>query len=118
MFRAYQVQLSAAGGGSPGGSGQVIISPNVESVEWDIYQLTIQTATFSNACVASVMHNGFFLCNSFAGTKDVATGPPDIVVLPADQLIVAWTGGIPGDMATASIWFNQNPQGTTMSLSH
>ena len=112
MFRTFQVMLDNAGNGS------VDLSPYIESMEWDIYQLSIQTGKATAACTCEVRHNGFFLCNSLQGWKDTAVGPPDIVVQPGDMLSVNWINGAAKDEATVGVWYNENPTGTTYSTAH
>lgn len=112
MFRAYQVKLDA------NGSGTITVSPYVESVEWDIYQISVQTQQQNDSCNVTINWNGYFLCGSNQGYRDNATGPPDIVVRASDILTIAWTLGNPGDQAQAGVWFNENPAGTTYSSSH
>lgn len=112
MFRAFQTQLDNTGNGS------VNISPYVESSEWDIYQVSVQTGALTGGCTCTIAHNGFFMCASSQGSQDSAYGPPDVVVLPSDQFTVTWAHGKPNDTGTAGIWYNENPTGTTYSSSH
>ena len=118
MFRAFQTRLNTpdAVGGTYGGS--VVVEPPSSAWEWDIYQIAIQTKTFSPTCQVEVLHNNFFLCGSPSGSLDTATGPPDVVVRPSDFLAVVWTGGVHNDLATVGIWYNENQTGTTISLAH
>lgn len=112
MFRSFQTMLDNTGNGTVG------ISPYIESMEWDVYQITVQTGRFISGCTAEIRHNGFYLCMTSQGCKDSATGPPDVVVGPTDMLNIVFTGGIAGDTATVGIWYNENPKGTTMSTAH
>lgn len=112
MFRSFQTRLDASG------NGFVSLSPYVESIEWDIYQVSIQTATAIATCTAEIRHNGFFLCSTAQGSKDSATGPPDCVVQASDMFSIYWFNGQPNDQATVGIWFNENPAGTTYSSAH
>lgn len=100
------------------GTAKIDLSPYIESVEWDIYQISVQTTTMVANCRCQVLHNNFFLCGSVQGSKDAADGPPDCVVLPKDTFSVQWIGGNPGDQATLGIWYNENPVGATYSASH
>lgn len=116
MFRSFQTTLDA------GGNGGIDISPYIESVEWDIYQISIQTQNNPN-CYAELRHNGFFLCGTANGSKDSATGPPDCIVQPHESFSCMWFNGvasIPGNpiQATMGVWYNENPQGTTYSSAH
>jgi hypothetical protein len=112
MFRAFQTTLNASG------NGQIDISPYIESVEWDIYTVAIQTQIQNPSCIAEIHQNGFFLCASSQGSKDTATGPPDAVILPNDILSILWFNGTANDVATAGVWYNENPKGTTTSSAH
>lgn len=112
MFRTYQIQLDT------NGNGFISFSPFVESVEWDVYQISIQTGINTANCTARIFHNGFFLCASAAGSLDSADGPPDVVVMPNEMLRVQWYNGTSGDVATAGVWYNENPKGTTYSSAH
>ena len=112
MFRTFQTQLDQSG------SGSIHISPYIESVEWDIYQISVQTSTLVTACQCHLHHNGYFLCHSIQGSRDTAVGPPDVVVKPADMFAIYWLNGAPNDQATVGIWYNENPQGTTSSTAH
>jgi hypothetical protein len=112
MFRAYSVQLD------PYGNASLDIQPNNRAVEWDIYQVSIRTNIFNPQCYAEIWHAGFFRCASPQGSMDTATGPPDMVCSPNETIQIRWFAGQPGDNATASIWYNENPSGTTVSYSH
>lgn len=112
MFRAFQVKLSSAGAGT------VDVGPPSSAMEWDIYQISVKTLHFNTTCQVQILHNGFFLCASPQGSLDTATGPPDVVINPQDDLTVTFTGGSPNDTATVGIWYNENPVGTTISLTH
>lgn len=112
MFRSFTTTLNAQGNGS------FDLSPYIESVEWDIYQVSVQTTRVNTNCSAQINHNGFFLCGTAYGSKDSASGPPDCVVLPSDTFTVQWFGGYPGDQALLGVWYNENPQGSTSSSAH
>jgi hypothetical protein len=112
MFRAFQTQIDGTG------KGQIDVSPYIESVEWDIYTVAIQTQIQNSACIAELHQNGFFLCASSQGSKDTATGPPDVVILPNDTLSILWFNATPNDTATAGVWYNENPKSTTYSSAH
>ena len=112
MFRTFQTILDTTG------YGEIDLSPYIESMEWDIYQLSIHTGKTTSACTCEIKHNGFFLCNSLQGWKDTAVGPPDIVVTPGDTLSICWYDGASKDQATVGIWYNENPTGTTYSTAH
>ena len=112
MFRAFQATAGTSG------YAQVDLSPYIESVEWDIYQMTIQTAKVTAATQCEVKHNGFLLCYTLQGWRDTAVGPPDIVVRPGDTLSVCWSNMNPMDIATVGVWYNEVPQGTTYSTAH
>ena len=112
MFRSFQSQPFDATG-----SGFISLSPYVESMEWDVYQVSVQTQS-STTSYCEMRHNGFFLCATTQGAKDSADGPPDVIVLPSDMLTLIWSHGAPGDIGTAGVWYNENPKGTTYSTAH
>lgn len=112
MFRTFQTKLDSTGKGS------IEVSPFIESMEWDVYQISVQTAVNTVGCVVQISHNGYFLCSSNQGSKDSAEGPPDVVVLSHDILTVSWFNGTPNDIATVGLWFNENLSGTTTSTAH
>ena len=112
MFRAYQTNLNASG------FGQVFVSPDVDAVEWDIYQISVVTQTANTNTHCMIRHNGFFLCSTPKGWEDTSVGPPDAVVLAHDILAIQWISGSPNELATAGIWYNENPSGTTYSSAH
>lgn len=112
MFRAYQAVANSSGFAT------VTFSPYVESVEWDVYQISIQTSNQNDACSCEVHHNGYFLCGTNQGFKDSAVGPPDMVVKASDIATIMWFGANPGDQCQAGIWYNENPAGTTISTAH
>jgi len=112
MFRAFQTILDASG------SGTIDLSPYIESVEWDIYQISVQTQSMVASCGVEVRHNGFYLCASTHGSKDSASGPPDCVVEPKDTFTIRWFNGKPGDQANLAVWYNENQVGTTYSTAH
>jgi hypothetical protein len=95
-----------------------MVSPANPNNEWDIYQISVSTKTFTPTCLAEVLHNNFFLCGSPQGSLDTATGPPDIVVRASDFLEIAWTNGTANDLATVGVWYNENPTGQTTSTAH
>jgi hypothetical protein len=69
-------------------------------------------------CVVILYVNGGFLCATPQGSLDTATGPPDVVLGVSDVLTAAWQLGTAGDTLTVNIWYNENPDGTTMSTAH
>lgn len=101
MFRTFQTRLDGNGNGS------IDLSPYIESVEWDIYQISVQTNTFDFNCIAEIHHNGFFLCGSTQGSKDTATGPPDCVVQPKDTFTIMWSSGPPNGYGNLGVWYNE-----------
>src|SRR5215469_5130399 len=112
MFRSFQQTLDAIG------SGSISVRPSDVAVEWDIYQISIQTQATNYPTTCDILWNNFFLCTSFQGWKDCATGPPDIVVGPSDFLLVNFSGGKPNDVASIGVWYNENPTGQTYSTAH
>lgn len=112
MFRAFQTELDV------NGNGYVEVGPDNAAMEWDIYQISVSTVQVVDICAVLILHNGFFLCGTPQGSRDTATGPPDTVVKTSDTLIVEWYAGAPYDTATAAIWYNENPVGTTTSSAH
>lgn len=112
MFRSFETTFNANGLAS------IDLSPYIESVEWDIYQISVQTGIVTGGCSASILHNNFFLCGTTFGSKDSAAGPPDCVVQPKDTFTIQWAGGSPGDQAILGVWYNENPTGTTISTAH
>ena len=102
-------------------SATIGIHPSDTNVEWDIYQLSVKVDPVWSNTTVDVNYNGFFLCGSFQGWKDCATGPPDIVVQPSDMLSVVFSGltGAPTNtQLTVAIWYNENATGTTYSTAH
>jgi hypothetical protein len=112
MFRSYQGSINAAGTGS------VEIFHTNTATEWDIYQISCICGTMGATCVVILYVNGAFLCASPQGSIDTATGPPDLVLNSSDKLLAEWQLGTIGDTVTVNIWYNENPVGTTMSISH
>lgn len=107
-FKTYPGKLSA------GGAGTVEIQLDNASVEWDIYQISVSGSQPStNNMTCQVLVNGFLLCNSPAAAADTATGPPNVVLRRGDILDIVFVSGIANDAVTVSIWFNENPGGTT-----
>ena len=111
MFRAFETRAKAS-------TVTVDISPYIESVEWDIYQISVQTSSQVDACTCEIHHNGYFLCGTNQGFKDSAVGPPDLVALPSDTVTIIWNNVAIGDQCQCGIWYNENPTGTTFSTSH
>lgn len=117
MFRAYQMNFTTRL--SPTATtGSIFITPEIDSMEWDIYQISVQTQQQNDACQALIFLNGFFLCGTNQGYLDCATGPPDVVVGGKDKLQIEWIGTNPGDIVQCGIWYNENPTGTTYSSAH
>lgn len=112
MFRQYQGAIG------PNKTGSVDVQHNNASMEWDIYQISVSCGTMGATCVVILYVNGAFLCATPQGSLDTATGPPDVVLSVSDILTATWELGTPGDTVTVNIWFNENPVGTTVSLSH
>lgn len=112
MFRAFQMKLNN------NGYGQVHVHPENTAMEWDIYQITNLLGQYSSSAIVEIQHNSFFLCGSPNGWRDTATGPPDIVLQPGDDLVVTFAYANANDLATVGIWYNENPVGTTTSTAH
>jgi len=111
VFRVFQGKLV-------NGTVALRARPNDVAVEWDIYQISTTLDNMNHSVYVDLMYNGFFLANSFQGQKDCATGPPDVVVQPSDIFEIVFYNGVSGDLATAGIWYNENPTGTTYSTAH
>lgn len=112
MFRVYQSKAAADG------TANISISPEIDAMEWDVYQISVQTQNQVDACRVQVMVNGFFLCGTSQGFLDCATGPPDAVITGKDHLTIMWFEANPGDLCQAAIWYNENPTGSTYSTAH
>lgn len=112
MFRTFQMKVD------PNGTAVVHVHTLTTAMEWDIYQISVKTQVFWVYTQAEIQVNGFFVCGSPQGSLDTATGPPDIVIKPGDDLTVTWINASPGDIATVGIWYNENPVGTTLSFTH
>lgn len=110
MFRAFQTTLDS------NGAGYVRVGPGMTNVEWNVRQVSVRCAQAHPQCQVIMYHNGFFVCGSPQGWLDTATGPPNLVVRPGDELTVQWTFGIPEDLATAGVWYTENPVGTTVEI--
>lgn len=113
MFRARQMKLD-----STAGSGTITITPEIDTVEWDIYQISVQTGQQNDACQVQIAINGFFLCGTNQGFLDCATGPPDAVITGKDKLTITWFNANLGDTLQCGFWYNENPTGTTYSSAH
>jgi len=101
-----------------GGQATITIRVTNTAVEWDIYQISVTTTTQASNVYVDILYNGFFLCNSYQGQKDTATGPPDVVLQPSDVLTIVFNGIATGDTPTVGMWYNENPTGTTISTAH
>lgn len=112
VFRGFQTKLDNSGYGT------IHVGPDNAAMEWDIYQISTRTSQFSQSCIAEVLHNTFFLCGTPVGWKDTATGPPDTVLRPGDEIVINFYYGNAKDLATVGIWYNENPVGTTTSTAH
>lgn len=112
VLRAFQTKLDNKG------QGTVIVTPDTTAMEWDIYQISHRTSNYSATCITQLLFNAFFLAGTPTGWQDTATGPPDIVLRPGDRLSVIFAFGNPNDLATVSIFYNENVVGTTTSSAH
>lgn len=112
MFRTFQQKVDS------NGAAVVTVKPLTTAMEWDIYQISVKTQVYWKYTQCEIQVNGFFVCGSPQGSLDTATGPPDTVLTPNDTLTVTWINASPGDIATVGIWYNENPVGSTMSMSH
>src|SRR5215469_18731056 len=101
-----------------GDTATIGIHPSETNIEWDIYQISVLVLPIWSNTTVDITYNGFFLCSSFQGWKDCATGPPDVVVGPSDFLLVNFSGGKPNDVASIGVWYNENPTGQTYSTAH
>lgn len=110
--RRYQVQLDSTGAGS------LNIDPNNAAMEWDINQISVQTNPLVNGCICALFFNGAYIHHTMFGSQDSAQGNPNTLVAPNDELTVAWTNGPPNGQGTVSIWFEENPSGTTVRPGH
>ena len=107
LRRQYQTIIDAKG------VARIDITPNNAAMEWKIFQVPIFTETFVVGCVGAVFHNDSYLHSTPNGSLDAAAGPPYPIVGPGDVFTVSWTGGHPGDQATVTIWYEENPAGTS-----
>lgn len=110
-------QRAAMGRVQPDGTALAHIHVPQSAMEWSIYQFSLETTPHNqNAapyCQAEIRHNGFFLCSTPQGTKDTATGPPATICKPNDEITIQWINAIPGDLATVSFFYDENPVGTS-----
>lgn len=106
LRRQYQLFLDQ------NGAGRIDIQPNNSAMEWKIFQVPIFTKTFVTNCVGALYHNGAYLHSTPIGSLDSASGPPYVILNSTDVLTIAWTGGLAGDQATATIWYEEYPAGT------
>lgn len=110
LRRQYQMYLNNAG------SATIEISPNNAAMEWEIHQVSVSTKSPVQGCIAALYHNGAYLHSTPIGSLDSATGPPYPIVNTNDVFSIEWTNGVPNDQATATIWYNENPTGTSTGL--
>lgn len=92
------------------------IAPNNTAMEWDIYQISVETMPMIQGCFCEIRLNadpltvsvgsisitqpypgitnpypsGYLVCYTGQGSKDTAVGPPDIVAQAGDQLNIRW----------------------------
>lgn len=107
MHRRYQVRLDSTG------TGRVDISPDITAVEWDVYQVSVQTNPIRSGCIAAMYFNDAYIHHTMFGSQDSASGAPNTVLNPQDIFTVVWTGGTAQAQATVSIWYSENPVGTS-----
>lgn len=107
-FKTFPGKLDASGNGS------VIIQQDNASVEWDIYQISVNGSNpTTNNMICTVLLNSFLLCNSPAAAADTATGPPDVILSRGDTLTVNFTQGISNDNVNVGIWFDEAIAGSS-----
>lgn len=100
QFRdSAQVTLDANGDGS------LRLGPNRHGVRWIINRITVQTSTSTLVPMAKVYRGGIgdasFITGTFVGNFDVDDGLNE-ELNNGEYLTVAWTGGDPGAVATAT----------------
>lgn len=107
LRRQYQTFLDS------NGVGRIDITPSNVAMEWKIFQVPIFTKTFTSGCIGAIFHNDSYLHSTPIGSLDAAAGPPYPIITSGDVFTISWTGGKPGDQATATIWYEENPAGTS-----
>lgn len=99
------------------GTAQVIIQQDNASMEWDVYQVSVNAPATSGKASAIMTYNGFFVTRTSQAAGDTAIGPPDIILSRADIITISFSNANPGDLVNVGVWYTENPAGTTADLS-
>lgn len=98
LLKSGNVVLDALGGGS------VIVGPERALEYWTVTRIAVQCASANQTACAiyrDVISTQTQLFGSSAGNQDVATGTPPLEIAPSSRIIILWSGGTPGAVATA-----------------
>jgi|SRR5215469_826308 len=119
MQRSFSVPITFNPNPLRNWSAEVDISPFLANWAWEIYQIAIETQPMQDGTQCEIYHNGNMLCWTPNGSKDVATGPPNVVVQPSEKLIVVFSQAatpntVPGQTeprAIVTISYNERQTG-------
>lgn len=92
------------------GNGQVMLSPANGSTMWQVYEVKVTTnqGAATPVPVAELFDTPVPTAASTygatqAGNDDVYEAVHPVIIGPTDTLLVTWTGGVPGTLATARV---------------
>lgn len=86
-----------------GGAGTIVIGPEKAGESWSVTRMSIQctSALQTNVRVyRNVISTLTMLFDSAAGNGDVASGDPPLDIPRNSAIVLQWTGGTPGSVAT------------------
>ena len=91
------------------GTASIKFGPTVTSVKWLVSQVAVQLSTAVSGATAQVTFNGQLITATSTGSLDSADGYPYLTVRPDDALVVSWANAIPGTIAFATIYYDEEP---------
>lgn len=91
---------------SPSGVAEVTVTPDGAWASWTVTRITVITtsATDTEARVyRDAVSDGAFIEGTYSGNRDTSPWNPGLTLNPGQSLVVRWTGGTPGAVATVSV---------------
>lgn len=97
LLKSGNVTLDASGAGT------TVLGPERGGESWTVDRIAVQCTSADQtdcAIYRDVISTQTELFGSRSGNQDVATGTPPLEIAPSSRIIVAWSGGTPGAIAT------------------
>lgn len=95
-----------------GTTGQVLqMEGPVSSLQWVIYQLSVETIPLEIGASVVVRRNGRIITTTSSGGRAAAQGPPAILFTNSDELSATWDGVQIGDQLLCTLMYTEQEWG-------